>query len=135
MLGPVPAALINGLASFVYPWHRLWKGVPPRDVLFAALHNSGLMASIVLVAGSAYVALGGPVPLTDLTGSTVVTLLVLVLGMQLLNDAGMLALLVLGRQSLRGFFNAFSYALELGAGATAVLVALIYSTMEIEVLC
>jgi diguanylate cyclase (GGDEF)-like protein len=134
VLGPVAAALINGLASFVYPWHRLWKGVPPRDVLFAALHNSGLMASVVLVAGSAYVALGGPVPLTALTGSAVVTLLVLVLGMQLLNDAGMLVLLVLGRKSLRGFFNAFSYAMELGAGATAVLVALIYSTMQIEVL-
>ncbi len=134
VLGPVAAALINGLASFVYPWHRLWKGVPPRDVLLAALHNSGLMALVVLVAGSTYVALGGPVPLVALSGSTVMTLLVLVLGMQLLNDAGMLALLVLGRQSLRGFFNVFSYALELGAGATAVLVALIYSTMQIEVL-
>ena len=33
----------------------------------------------------------------------------------------------------RGFFNAFSYALEIGAGATAVLVALIYNTMGIEV--
>ena len=69
MLGPVQAALINGLASFIYPWHRLWKGVPPRDVAYAALNNSGLMASIMLIAGSAYVALGGPVPLTGLTGS------------------------------------------------------------------
>jgi diguanylate cyclase (GGDEF)-like protein len=134
VLGPVQAALINGLASFIYPWHRILKGVPPRDVLYAALHNSGLMASIVLAAGSAYVALGGPVPLTSLTGSTAVALLVLVLGMQLLNDAGMLALLVLGRQSLAGFFNGFSYALELGSGATAVLVAIIYNTMEKEVL-
>ena len=37
----VPAALINGLASFVYPWHRLWKGVPPRDVAYAALQQLG----------------------------------------------------------------------------------------------
>ena len=63
VLGPVYAALINGLASFIYPWHRLWKGVPLRNVLYAALTNSGLMTLIVLIAGSAYVALGGPIPL------------------------------------------------------------------------
>jgi diguanylate cyclase (GGDEF)-like protein len=134
VLGPVPAALINGLASFVYPWHRLWKGVPPRRALYAALNNSGLMASIILAAGAAYSALGGPVPLTSLTGSTVAALLVLVLGMQGLNDLGMMALYRIGRRDLTGFFQGFSYALELGAGATAVLVALIYNTMQIEVL-
>lgn len=134
VLGPVEAALINGLASFVYPWHRLLKGVAPRAVLYAALNNSGLMATVVLAAGLAYTALGGPVPLTTLTGSTVAALLVLVLGMQILNDVGMLVLYTLGRRSLAGFFHAFSYALELGAGMTAVLVALIYNTMATEVL-
>lgn len=133
VLGPVEAALINGLASFVYPWHRLRKGVPLRDVAYAALNNSGLMASIILAAGTAYSALGGPVPLTSLTGPAIATLLVLVLGMQVLNDAGMLTLYTLGRRSLAGFFHAFSYALEIGAGATAVLVALIYNTMALEV--
>jgi diguanylate cyclase (GGDEF)-like protein len=134
VLGPVPAALINGLASFVYPWHRLLKGVPPKRVAFAALNNSGLMASIVLVSGTAYYAVGGPVPLRSLTGSSVMALLVLVLLMQALNDLGMLMLYKLGRRSLAGFFHGFSYALELGAGATAVLLALIYNMMEIEVL-
>lgn len=133
VVGPVPAALINGLASFVYPWHRLRKGVPPREVAYAALNNSGLMASIVLAAGSAYSALGGPVPLTSLSGPTIGALLVLVLGMQVLNDAGMLVLYRLGRRSLSGFFNGFAYALELGAGATAVLVAMIYNVMGLEV--
>jgi diguanylate cyclase (GGDEF)-like protein len=133
VLGPVQAALINGLASFVYPWHRLRKGVPLRDVVYAALNNSGLMATIVLAAGLAYLGVGGPVPLTDLRAATIGALLVLVLGMQLLNDGGMLALYVLGRRSLVGFFHAFSYALELGAGATAVLVAIIFNTMGIEV--
>jgi diguanylate cyclase (GGDEF)-like protein len=133
VLGPVEAALINGLASFVYPWHRLRKGVPPRQVAYAALNNSGLMAAIVLAAGTAYVGLGGPVPLTSLAPATIGALLVLVLGMQVLNDAGMLVLYVLGRRSLSGFFHAFSYALELGAGATAVLVAIIFNTMGFEV--
>ena len=133
VLGPVEAALINGLASFVYPWHRLRKGVPPRDVAYAALNNSGLMATIVLAAGTAYSSVGGPVPLTSLTPSTIAALLVLVLGMQALNDAGMLVLYVLGRRNLSGFFHAFSYALELGAGATAVLVAIIFNTMGLAV--
>ena len=133
VLGPIEAALINGLASFVYPWHRLRKGVPPRDVAYAALNNSGLMATIVLAAGSAYSFIGGQVPLTSLTPATIGALLVLVLGMQVLNDAGMLALYALGRRSLSGFFHAFSYALELGAGATAVLVAIVFNTMGLAV--
>src|SRR5688572_7797033 len=110
VLGPVLAAVINGLASFVYPWHRLRKGKSLADVVFAALNNSGLMASIILVAGAAYSGLGGPVPLTSLTGPAIAALLALVLGMQILNDAGMLALYALGRRSLSGFFHGFSYA-------------------------
>src|SRR5436190_345458 len=129
----VYAALINGLASFVYPWHRLRKGVPPRDVAYAALNNSGLMATIVFAAGMAYEVVGGPVPLMSLTPPTIAALLLLVLGMQVMNDAGMLVLYVLGRRSLTGFFHVFSYALELGAGATAVLVAIIFNTMGLEV--
>jgi diguanylate cyclase (GGDEF)-like protein len=134
VLGPLEAAFINGLASFIYPWQRLSKGVPLPRVVFAALNNSGLMAAITLIAGSVYSRLGGPVPLTEITGSSIVALIVLVLGMQLLNDAGMLALFALGRRSLSGFLNKFSYALELGSGGTAVLVALIYNTMEMPVL-
>ena len=134
VLGPLVAACINGLASFIYPWHRLSKGVPLQRVVFAALNNSGLMAAITFIAGSVYSQLGGPVPLLELTSTSIVALVVLVLGMQLLNDAGMLALYALGRRSLSGFFNKFSYGLELGSGGTAVLVALIYNTMPIPVL-
>ena len=134
VLGPWVAAWVNGLASFLYPWHRLFKGAPLRNVLLAAMNNSGLMATIVLVAGSSYSALGGPIPLAALTAPTVAKLILCVLLMQLLNDAGMLVLLALGRRSRKGFFNGFSYALELGSGATAVLVALIYNTMAAEVL-
>ena len=61
-------------------------------------------------------------------------MIALLLTLQILNDAGMLALLALGRRDLKDFFNGFSYALELGSGATAVLVALIYNTMELDVL-
>jgi diguanylate cyclase (GGDEF)-like protein len=57
-------------------------------------------------------------------------LVLLLLTMQLLNDAGMLGLLWVGRRSFDGFFSAFSYALELGAGATAVLVAVVYNSLD-----
>lgn len=130
VLGPVDAALINGLASLVYPWHRLWKGAPLRSVVSASLNNAGLMALIVLASGRLYTALGGSVPLTTLGGASLGAVVALVLAMQVLNDLGMLGLMLVGRRSLNGFFNGFSYALEIGSGATAVLVAVVYNTME-----
>jgi diguanylate cyclase (GGDEF)-like protein len=133
VLGPVHAALVNGLASLLYPWHRLFQGVPLRRVFYASLNNSGLMSLITLVAGSIYVAIGGHYPLTSLSGRALMAVVVLVLAMQLLNDAGMLALLKLGRKDLTGFFNSFLYALELGSGATAILVAVVYNSMETSV--
>jgi diguanylate cyclase (GGDEF)-like protein len=92
------------------------------------------MAAMIFVAGTLYVAVGGAVPLTSLEGGAVAQLVLLVLLMQVLNDAGMLMLFVLGRRSRAGFLGAFTYALELGSGATAVLVALIYNTMGLDVL-
>lgn len=133
VLGPVSAALVNGLASLIYPWHRLWKGVPRRDVLFASLYNSGLMASIVLIAGLAYQAVGGEIPLVTLGGWTPLALILLVFVMQALNDLGMLGLLLVGKRDLTGFFQPFSVALELGSGVTAVLVALVFNSMSLAV--
>jgi diguanylate cyclase (GGDEF)-like protein len=130
VLGPVDAAWINGLASLVYPWHRLWTGVPLRRVVCASLNNSGLMTLTILASGYLYTTLGGAVPLLGITGWSAAQLVVLVLCMQLLNDAGMLGLLWVGRRSFEGFFNGFSYALELGAGASAVLVAVVYNSMD-----
>ena len=134
VFGPIDAAWINGLASLIYPWHRAWLGVPLRNVALASLNNSGLMTLIILASGSLYVALGGDYPLTSLAGKSAMLLVVLVLSMQMSNDLGMLGLLRVGRRDLTGFFNGFSYAVELGSGATAVLVALIFNTMPTAVL-
>jgi diguanylate cyclase (GGDEF)-like protein len=130
VFGPLDAAWINGLASLIYPWHRLWKGVPLHRVAYASLNNSGLMTLTILGSGYLYTTLGGDVPLLGITGFSAASLVLLLLTMQLLNDAGMLGLLWVGRRSFDGFFNAFSYALELGAGATAVLVAVVYNTLD-----
>ena len=133
VLGPVDAAWINGLASLIYPWHRLLGGVPWRNVLFASLGNAGLMASIILVSGLGYRALDGQIPLMTIGGWTPLLLIGLVLAMQALNDLGMLGFLVLGKRNLAGFFQPFSVALELGSGVTAVLVALVFNSMETSV--
>lgn len=133
VLGPVGAALINGLASFVYPWHRRWRGVPTREVVFASLNNAGLMTLIILLSGHAYTLLGGRVPLAEIRPQTVGALLALLLSMQALNDLLMLGLLRVGGHSLSGFFQWFPYAWELGSGVTAILVALIYSLMDTRV--
>ena len=71
VLGPAAAAIINGLASLVYPWHRMFYGASFRHCLFAALNNAGLMALMILVCGSIYAVLGGPVPLMHLDAPTV----------------------------------------------------------------
>jgi len=134
VLGPIPAACVNGLASFLYPWHRVVRGVPVRDVLFAALNNSGLMALIVLLSGSVYAGLGGAVPLMALDARTALLLLVLVVTMQAANDLGMFGLLVAGRGSPKGFLQWFSIGLELSSSMTAVLVALVYNTLSVPVL-
>lgn len=134
VLGPAGAAFVNGLASLIYPWHRVFKGVAPRNALLASLYNSGLMATLVLLCGLGYEALGGPIPLIDLSALTAVLLIGLVLAMQAVNDAGMLALLLVGRRRITGFFQLFPVALELGSGAAAVLVALVFNSMSQGVL-
>jgi diguanylate cyclase (GGDEF)-like protein len=102
-----------------------------RSVICAAANNAGLMALIILASGWLYTSLGGEVPLHGIADwRTAALLVLLVLCMQVLNDALMFGLLWAGRRSVEGFFNAFSYALELGASATAVLVAVVYNRLD-----
>ena len=70
VLGPVPAAWINGLASLLWPLQRLREGRPLRDVMSASLHNSGLMTLMIVGCGQLYVLLSGPVPLIALDART-----------------------------------------------------------------
>jgi hypothetical protein len=93
-----------------------------------------MMASLVLICGLGYQALGGPVPLVTIGGWLPLLLIGLVLAMQAFNDLGMLGLMVVGKRSLTGFFQPFSFALELGSGMTAVLVAIVFNAMSIDVL-
>ncbi|HZW59776.1 MAG TPA: GGDEF domain-containing protein [Woeseiaceae bacterium] len=133
VLGPVEAALLNGIASLIWPWHRLWLGVAPRSVLVASLHNGGLMTLVILVCGSLYARLGGPVPLEQLSVTTAGLLLLLLLSMQLANDLGMLLIVYLRHSDPTRLLNIFTSAVELGSGLIAILVAIVYVRMELSV--
>lgn len=130
VLGPVDAALINGLASLIYPWHRLRNGIPFVTVLTAALHNSGMITLVILICGSLYAYLGGPIPLAYLDLTAAGLLLLLMLSMQLLNDLSMMAIIHLKGTDPGKFLNGFSTVVELASVLIAVLVALVYVRME-----
>ncbi len=130
VLGPVDAAWINGLASLLYPWHRLRQGVPLNAVIKASLHNAGMMSMLILGCGSLYTYLGGPVPLEHLSLAAAGFLLLLMLSMQLLNDLGMFMIIYLRKGDPSRLLNAFSTGVELGSVLIAVTVAIVYVRME-----
>lgn len=130
ILGPIDAAWVNGLASFIYPWQRLRHGVPLSLVLTAALHNSGLMMFMILGSGMLYVYLGGAVPLTVLDGRAGLLLCVLIIAMQFANDAGMMLMLYLKRMDPRQVFNRFTATVEYVGSAAGVVLAAVLTNLS-----
>lgn len=133
VLGPYDAAWINGLASLMYPWHRIWTGVDLKTVLKASLHNAGMMIIVILACGSLYTYLGGPVPLVSLDLKIGGLLLLLMLSMQGLNDAIMACMMYLRKLRPSSALNIFSTSTELASVPLAILVAIIYVRMELVV--
>jgi diguanylate cyclase (GGDEF)-like protein len=130
VLGPLPAAMVNGLASLLYPWQRLRQGQSWQRVLSASLHNAGLMALLTLVCGGFYVWVGGAIPLPALEPRSMLALLVLLLSMQILNDLAMLLDSWIARSGLYWPFNPFIFAVEGAASLGAVFVAIVFNRME-----
>lgn len=134
VLGPVDAAWINGLASLVYPWHRLRKGVPLRAVCTAALTNAGLMSLMVLGAGLLYVNVGGPVPLGSLAPGSFGAIVLMLVAMQAINESGMMALTRVRGRPARESLSLIDTFTEMSAGLVAILVAIVWTRMETAVL-
>jgi diguanylate cyclase (GGDEF)-like protein len=133
VLGPYDAAWVNGLASLIYPWHRVWTGVPLRTVLTASLHNAGMMIIVILGCGSLYTWLGGPVPLASIDLRVGGLLLLLMLSMQALNDGIMAGMLYLRQLKPSSILSIFSMSVELASVPLAILVAIIYVRMELPI--
>ncbi|HKL62760.1 MAG TPA: hypothetical protein VJ883_05290, partial [Woeseiaceae bacterium] len=134
MLGPVDAAVINGLASLLWPLHRLRAGRTLREVLTASLHNAGLMSLMVLIGGLLYVRLGGPVPLVALDWRTAGLIALLALVMQAINELGMRVYVSLRGMDPARMFSAFQTMIEIGSVPAAVLVAIVFARMEMTVI-
>jgi diguanylate cyclase (GGDEF)-like protein len=130
VLGPVDAALISGVASLIYPWHRLWNGEAPRSVMTASVLNSGMMILVILFGGTLYTYLGGQVPLATVDLRAAGLLLLLMFGMQLVNDACMLILLLLRKDDPAKLLTLFSTGVEMASVLVAVIVALVFVRME-----
>ena len=131
VLGPVDAAWVNGLASFIYPWHRLSRGVPLPAVAMAACHNAGLMILVVLGCGLLYRDLGGPVPVEQLTWGVVGLLLLLVVAMQVVNDLGMMFVQYLRGGQPWSVFNRFTVVVEFISAAAGVLLAIAFTQQSL----
>ncbi|MEJ2603028.1 MAG: GGDEF domain-containing protein [Gammaproteobacteria bacterium] len=133
VLGPVAAAMINGLASLVYPLHRLRKGHSVRQVVTAGLHNAGLMSLMILVCGLLYLQLGGMVPLTTIDWRSAGLIALMAVAMQVINDLGMRVYVRLRGMGTAGMFSWFQTAVEIGSVPAAVLLAIVFQRMEIAV--
>ena len=132
VLGPVDAAWINGLASLIYPWQRLRQGVPLPSVVMASMHNAGLMALVILGCGLAYQSLGGPIPLAALDLRIGALLLLLIVGMQIANDVGMMVTLYLRNSDPLAVFNRFTAVVEFVSAAAGILLAMAYIQQSMQ---
>lgn len=130
VLGPVDAAWISGLASFIYPWHRWAEGASLRIVVTAALNNAGLMSLTILLCGSLYQYLGGPVPIYGVDLRTAGFLLLLMLSMQFMNDVGMMVLFYMRNLSPSALLNTFTTTVELVSVLVAIVVAVAFTTTD-----
>jgi diguanylate cyclase (GGDEF)-like protein len=133
VLGPVDAAWVNGLASLIYPWHRLWQGTPFRRVMTASLNNAGLMTMMVIGGGLLYEAMGGQIPLTRLDWTGAALLPLLILSMQLINEIGMGIHMHLREGRLEKHLNRFVLALESISALAAVLLAIVFNNLPTPV--
>lgn len=131
VLGPVDAAWVNGIASFIYPWQRLRLGVPLRMVLTAAFHNAGLMILVILGSGLLYQKLGGPIPLQVLDPGIGALLLVLVIGMQLVNDLGMMVVVSLRGGDPKQVFRLFIATVEYVSAAAGIVLAIALTNVSL----
>ena len=133
VLGPVMGAIITGASSLIYPIHRLWKGVALQDVVIACLHNAGLMTLTVLGGGLFYHWLGGTVPLQEFDLALFAKLAAVTLVMQIINEAGMFVYLLTRDGDPTKVVNRFSTGVEIASGFIGVLVALVFSRLEMGI--
>ena len=133
VLGPVTAAWVNGLASLLFPWHRLKNGESVAAVARASLHNAGLMTLLILTGGLIYEGLGGVVPLTGIDGSAVFALLGMFVFIQVFNEIFMRISIAILRGRWTNGLDLTTFLIESSGGLAGVLVAVVMNRMEVSI--
>ncbi len=131
VLGPIPAAAINGLASLMFPLRRLWQGEPWRRVLDSSMANAGMMALVVFFSGTLYQWAGGEVPILSLSADNLPALFLMGVCLHGLNELCMLWFVYLRNGSLGLSISAFGYSVELFGIVMGVLVAAALPVMPV----
>jgi diguanylate cyclase (GGDEF)-like protein len=134
VMGPFQAALINGFASLLFPLWRLTEGGTLRQVATASLNNSGLMTLMILWCGTLYVALGGPVALSELDSRSMPLLALLIVSMQVANEVGLRIHIRLREGVWPPAPSLFVLGMEGGAAVAGVLVAIDIARLEVPVI-
>jgi len=135
VLGIIPAALINGLTSFIFPFiNKDYLGNDKKALTIAAINNSAMMMLMILISGLLYYHLGGQISLKELTLKQLLILILLLITMQLTNSLFMRLLIKIRQQQLTRYFNWFTTSIELSSGVTGVLFALVFNLMNNEII-
>ncbi len=133
IFGAVLGALINAIASFLWPFvDRKHNRGRFTFLLTRGLHSSGMSVIMVLAAGLAYQGLGGPAPLVHLDASSIGLIALMALLMQLINEAFMSVYAQLNEGDFRKSFSFFSSMVELAAVPLGVFTALVYNVNSID---
>lgn len=132
VFGPVPAAIINGLAYLAWPFLEIGD----KDFSFAravlrALHNFGMFVFVVLIGGAIYQAAGGPLPINGLSWNAIAALIPMALAMQLSNYAFMSVITRLEGKSYWRTMDRFTCMVELAGVPLGVFMAIVFNRLPL----
>jgi diguanylate cyclase (GGDEF)-like protein len=133
ILGPIMAAIVEGMASLVFPLFNIRKGRSIRFVVISSLNNAALMSIMVLLSGLTFEKFGGQIPLERLNLKQFLLLLFMLVLMQLINSLGMRLLILIRDVKVKNYFSLFSTTIEMSSGLVAILLAIVFNRLEIEI--
>lgn len=130
VLGPIPAAIINGLASFLFPLLSNYLGGNKKAITVAVFNNSAMMVLMMLV-GVLFEYFGGEIPLIDLDLKQLLMVCVLLIVIQLTNSFCMRILIKVRQQKIEKYFSVFTTTVEISSGFVGVFFALVFNQMNL----
>jgi len=126
---PAVAAAICGFASFIWPFvNRGYSYGSPRLAAIRGLHNAGMTAIMLLVAGEAYLATGGVHPPTSVGLADIWPLAAMALSAQIVNVAFMAMYYYFDGRDVRRLIKPIYSLIDLIFVPAGVLAALLYNS-------